>query len=370
MSFSLDNLFHLLIPYLPRPFFSPEIIQSVQILAKHLPPIYCCGFECRLDNSNQIDFHQCVAAIDTEPEKVIHHILSTGALHSDAWKCVKDFCAQWTNRSSSLNNTVTGIWLEFDQAHGNSYEMVPNIFIRLKPQEEIQRSDIETISILKKSLTLLARANLSDPMLANLCRCLEFDTDAPYISHFGLMLSRDLKTIRINIAGIQKTNIRVYLDQLGLTWQSKKLADILAEASHFFDRIAVCMDISSEIGAGVGLECFIDDPSDKSNRWPAVFDHLVEKGLCQPDKRDPILSWPGFMRPVANSAPYWPDNLIIESMLRPRNHFSCIYRKISHIKLNAYPDKAIGLKAYFGAIHTWVTSPGNHQFHSTNTICK
>lgn len=361
MHFSLDNFFQLLLPHLPFPLFSSEIIQASQKLAKLLPPIYCCGFECRLDSSQQIDFHQFIASIDNEPEKVIHHIGSSESLQHDAWARVKDFCILWMDRSSSLNNDITGIWLEFDQSHLFTYETVPNIFIRFKPQDSIQQNGSKTVSIIEKSLSLLAQVKLSGHMRTNLCLCLETGIDSAYISHFGSMLSRDLKTIRINIAGIQKTNILAYLDQLGLKEQSKKLGDIIEGTFPFFDRVVVCLDIGNRIGANVGLECFIDDQSNKNRSWSAVFDHFVEKDLCKTDKRDQILSWPGFMRPGSNSAKYWPDNLIIESMMRPENHFSCIYRRISHIKINYYPNKAIGLKAYFGAVHLWVTSPENSQ---------
>jgi hypothetical protein len=265
------------------------------------------------------------------------------------------------DKSSLLHDNVAGIWLEFDMINSNTYEPIPNIFIRLKPPEDVLPNGRAVVSIIEKSLPLLNQMNPPAQMSSNLCRCLELGIERVYISHFGAMLSRGLQTIRINIAGIQKNHIADYLNQLGLKAQAKNLGIILQESIAFFDRIVVCLDIGKDIGANVGLECFIDGPPNENERWLSAFDYLVKKGLCDRNIPQQILAWPGFMRPIPDNAKYWPDNLLIESILRPSNHFSCIYRKISHIKINCDVQKSIELKVYFGAVHVWVTSRENNQ---------
>lgn len=361
MSSSLNTFFRLLLPHLPASLFSPEVIQALQEWTGLLPPVYCCGFECRLDGSKQIDFHQLISSINNEPETVIHHLESSGSLPHGTWEGIKNFCSHWIHHTSFIHRNVAGIWLEFDMADEKTYSTVPNIFIRLIPPDKIQQNSKDIISIIDESLRLLGGNKLPLQMSSYISRCLNSGIDAPYISHFGVMLTRRTDTVRINIAGVRPNNTDVYLKKIGLAKPSDKFMDILEDLPRLFDRIVICLDIGADIGSRIGLECFIDSPSYQRERWAAVFDHFAEKGLCQADKCAQLLSWPGIIRPTVDNGTHWPNNLIIESMLRPNNQFTSIFRKMSHIKIDYTPDAPISVKGYFGAVHLWVKmSEKNH----------
>jgi hypothetical protein len=94
------------------------------------------------------------------------------------------------------------------------------------------------------------------------------------------------------------------------------------------------------------LECsFSPNRFHLEARWRALFDYLVEKGACLPEKRDLLLLYPGVenaigftggaMEPLASASQHF-DDLISSVMVR----------FISHIKIVYHPSRSLEAKAY------------------------
>jgi hypothetical protein len=82
--------------------------------------------------------------------------------------------------------------------------------------------------------------------------------------------------------------------------------------------------------------------------------YLVERGLCEREKREALLNWPGQTHPM-NSPAVWPRNLIAASLLQQRGKFTVFDRRLSHIKISWRSPGSLEAKAYLWFEHQWLS---------------
>jgi len=341
MHSTLAAYLDVLLPHLGSQIVHPLVVSDVKTLASNLPPILRGGFECRLSaNSSQIDLQQCIVQDDIKLLK--EHI--TSSTNTIRWSQLLDFLTEW---QSSLKE-IPEIWLEFD----NNTALIPSVFIGL-PQSPAH----ETYQIAVQSLNLLLQSNWAT-WQDNLYRCFATCPDGVFVSHIGVMLSRNSPALRVNIKRLQADLLIPYLQQIGWQEETNELEILMQQLSALVDRITVCLDVGQQIYPQIGLECiFIQQPPHES-RWAVFLDYLVEHNLCEPRKREALLNWPGQSNPVNSMAP-WPKQLIAASLLEPKKRFTAFERRLSHIKVVWKPQGHLEAKAYLWFEHKWLSK--NHE---------
>lgn len=333
MHSSLTDSFDVLLPNMVPKLVIPDAILGLKTLANNLAPILRGGFECRLSaNSTQVDLQQCIVQDDTDILREQH----------SEWLPLQDFLAEWR---SSLKS-IPEIWLEFDI--NNSSLPIPAIFVGL-PQEVSPA--LETYKIAAQSLNLL-QSDWNE-WQHNLYRCFAACPNGVFVSHIGVMLSRNAPALRVNVKRLQADTLIPYLQQLGWQGETKELKALVKHLGALVDRITVCLDVGSKIYPQIGLECiFLKQPPQES-RWAIFLDYLIELGLCEPEKREVLLNWPGQSNPI-NSQAAWPEQLIAASLLQPRERFTVFDRRLSHIKIVWQPQGRLEAKAYLWFEHKWL----------------
>ena len=89
------------------------------------------------------------------------------------------------------------------------------------------------------------------------------------------------------------------------------------------ERIHLSFDIGSEILPRTGLEGSFSRLPRREPRWKDLFDRLVDRGLCAPEKRDAALAWPGYDS-FWTAPEGWP--------VSPRLAAGFFVRNLSHVK--------------------------------------
>ena len=336
---------------------TPKAISDSQQLAKLLSPIPRGLFEIRLDKGNyQVDLHQCISLKNKEPQILVEHINKLALSHQEfnqpVWNRIRDFCKIWSDSSSDLYSAISDIWLEFDIHESNPHLLTPCIFLGIN-RDSFEPST--TFSIIKIALELLYGQPINDDLCSNLYRCFTACTSPTRISHVGVMLSRQIEALRINVSKIPIYEISNYLQEIGYPNPTEEIEALVYELLDSFDNVRLCFDVGKKIYPTIGLECFFDKQSGLDQTWSTFLDNLVAKGLCTSEKRNGLIAWVGYTTPSNTTKP-WASHLIAESLLQPSENLSLLNRSISHIKLTYKPESALQAKAYIGFVHEWLNN--------------
>ena len=363
MTDSLDNLFKVLSSDLSPELIAPDVLQTLRRNASLLPPIYHGGLECRLgQNAAQVDLFQCIYSEQNEPEILKNHIFSSRSLKDPAWMRVGEFCDQWSRRSSPLNTCISNIWLEFDLCDPSNQTLIPSIFFPFKRKDSQGHSRKIMEEAAETVLDIFMNGKMSDLLRDNLYKCSDFCPDGARITNIGIMLARDLNMVRIIIQGIDCAELTNYLLQIKWQGSFSELEKIISQLYYLVDYIVLSLDVGEEVYPKIGLECYIDRKRNYNSRWKKFLDYLVEDGLCSTAKRTALLAWPGYTEPVISSD-YWPDDLIIESLLRSSKQFTLFVRHLNHIKIVCEPQRPKEAKVYLWFSNEWQKLERKHSLH-------
>jgi hypothetical protein len=346
---SLADSLQVLIPNLSPVLVSePSAINLVE-MAKILPPIVNGLIECRLVTDNQeADLSQHILAGNSEPDILMNHIVRSGLSDMGVWLRIQEFCTQWQTQSSSIHDAVDGIGFELDADACCRQPRLPSFFMRLKKEG---LSANEKQSALEEGFQILLGGSGPFPWQDVLHRCFAFSKAR--LIYIGVMLARNPDVLRVEFNLQCAESIIPLLKYIGWSGDESKLEALIEQLSQFGAHINLLhVDIASTALPKIGLSflCGVD-PEGKPD-WATLLDHLVEAGLCLPQKRDGLLAWEGFADPTSNSVP-WPAHIIAQSLLKP-DLLSIFERDISHIKIVYQPGKPLAAKAYLRFGHRWI----------------
>ncbi|HKH45277.1 MAG TPA: hypothetical protein VKM72_11480 [Thermoanaerobaculia bacterium] len=225
---------------------------------------------------------------------------------------------------------VSSLWLEFDQARAPSGLSDPVVCA------EVERGSdpVRTLDAVFPELDGAQRART--------LRCLaEIPPPARLLYLFDLS-ARGTRALRLEILGLAPDAASAYFQRVapGLAPAVADAAPLLAGA----ERPHLSFDVGPEgIGPRAGLEgSFVKGPH-REPRWRELFDRLVDRGLCTPEKRDAVFAWPG--QETFWSAPgRWPAEAA-------GTRGVCV-RALSHVKIVARADRAPEAKVYL--LFGWV----------------
>lgn len=354
MNCSLYDSFQIALPHLPAELISKDRLPWIIDLVRRLPPVHAGGFECRLGAGNPlVDFQQRILAINDEPRILKNHIARSMLGSSEVWRRIRQFCEQWMKPMTQLHRSVICVWLEFDHQDRPSAIPAPSVFLSFKNARKQERTPEEMLVIIESSLILLAGTALTGPLEANIRRCVEAIPSGAAIGNLGIMLSRRTDAVRLNVANITPGEINPYLDRISWAGTFTTAETAIACLKDFTDRVSLCLDVGSRIYPGIGLEGFLEDQPAGETRWASLLDDLVGRGLCAPDKRAALLTWPGYTDPATSPSP-WPGNLIVQSLLDKPDRFIAVGRQLSHVKIACQPAQPLEAKGYFGFRYQWL----------------
>lgn len=351
MHSTLTESIDLLLPHLMPAFVSPDAVSGLKSLTDNLAPILRGGFECRLSSdTSQVDFQQCIVPDESELRSLQQAIAmtSSGSIPTDTrWSQLQNFLAQW---QSSLH-AIPEIWLEYDRDNSSSFLPLPAIFFGF-PQEKIPT--IDTYAIATKSLNLLLGDRGLDKWQDNLEQCFRACPHEVFVSHIGVMLSRNSPALRVNVKHLQPDSMTNYLQDIGWQQETQELETLMQQLLEFVDFFTLCLDVGQLIYPQIGLECILHGQPPHESRWAMLLDFLVKRGLCSPEKQEALLSWPGQTNPL-NAKAFWPSDLIAASLLQPKERFTVFDRRLSHIKISWRPKGIREAKAYLWFEHQFVS---------------
>ncbi len=298
-------------PHLPLHLISVEAFSRVKELAGRLPESMSSYYlECRLAaHTPQVDFLSCVTASDAGRESLLQgHGMKADLLEvfsgHPVWSRIRDFCSHWAVPSSSLYEQVPHLWLEFDLDAPLPLVPLPCLLFCLDPAYFKRRapgqlgnclSAQQYQQVMNTVLPILLERPVSSSTRKQLFACFDFLPAGGQLIHASVMLSRQPPTFKLNIA-VPKNRLLDYLQQIGWTGSLSELDAILSTFCPSASSLKFQLTIGNVMAPKIDFEFHFDSASREDHRLQVLLDQAVINGLCTPEKREALLTWPGSFR--------------------------------------------------------------------------
>jgi hypothetical protein len=322
------------------------------------------GFECRLgEETPRADF--LVHARASWGRDSLAGLNPTRSLpgylmDNPVWQRVQAFGACWADPASPLYGALDNVWLEFDVDGPADDVPLPSVFFGL-PANGLEGDDFEralegTRETTVNALRLLSGTELSPRVLETLTGCFRDLSPPGHIFQVGLMMSRGAGAVRLCIQMSSLERAVEYLAEVGWPGSLTDLRGVLGPVARIVDRVSLDIDADETVHPKVGLECYFDDNRQPRTepRWRALLDYLVAHGLCTPEKREALLTYPGYSDEERTTVP-WPGGPQRASRLLGGRALSTFVRSLHHVKISHRPGEKPVAKAYLAANHHWHT---------------
>jgi hypothetical protein len=356
----------------PPQLISPSAFSDIDGVARVLPATLAYntfGFECRLaEMAPRADFVVLAGASCGRESLAGLHPTSTlpARLMSDPiWRRVTDFAAQWADPSSPLYRAVDNVWLEFDVDGAPPVIPIPSVFFGPQPSGQEGASGVvyepnldEYITTIETVIGLLSGSELAPRVLETLSDCLRALSSVEHVFQVGLMLSRGADAVRLCIKNLRSVEgIVEYLSGVGWPCSEADVVGVFEPIASLVDYVCLHIDVGETVHRKIGLECYFDGIKQPRTepRWDLFLDSLVRDGLCTADKRDALLSYPGYVDENAEGIT-WPRALRRASHLLGERSLSTFIRSLHHVKVVYQPGEGLEAKAYLAVIHHWHTA--------------
>jgi hypothetical protein len=342
---SLVDYLKLLKPDIPPQLISSENWSKIEKVAGILPRAITSffGFECHLGiEEPHADFLICADAKEAGRKILAEENYSIALpdflMQHPVWNQIRDFSSTWNTDTSPLFKQVNNVWLEFDIDRIPTIP-VPSCFFGSNPiysKHSIENNNSDDLHpyqwISQSALSSLLARNIPTKVEQKLFQCFDLLPEGAYVFQIGVMLARQSDLVRICIRNISPTQIVDYLTQINWQGSIVELKNVLDPLSNFVDRIDLDIDVGEVILPKIGLECYLKNQPDFEPRWQLFLNHLVEMGLCLPQKRNALLDYPGYIR-ESRDRELWPTNLLKLSSFLGEQSERVLFRGLHHIKV-------------------------------------
>jgi Rps23 Pro-64 3,4-dihydroxylase Tpa1-like proline 4-hydroxylase len=361
---SLTEYLTLVKPYVSSQLIDTESWFHIEAIANLLPSQLTnfFGFECRLGTeAAKADFLLCIGAAEVG-QKILtsESALCDSLLKEPVWQQIRNFTSCWQNQTLPLHSNVDNIWLEFDVDGHLDQAPIPSCFFG---SQTIHAASSTHTWVTQNAIQLLRGHSLPLAVEKQLFKCLEALPTNVYVFQVGLMLARRSDMVRICLRGISPGQIIDYLSQIGWSGSTDGLKTLLEELSIYVERIDLDLDVGETgVAAKIGLECYLTLQPKYEPRWMSFLDYLLKVGLCLPQKRDALLTYPGYVR-EKNHRNQWPSHLLKLSQFLGPNHENVFMRGLHHIKVVYQSERAIEAKAYCWVTHSLLSKQADYPTH-------
>ncbi len=343
---SLVETLNFIEPYVPSQLVTPQVLAHIKMIANVLPDAMSAYFlECRLgDHNPQVDFLTC-ATVSDGGRQVLAGLNAAVALpdilFSDPlWDRIRNFWEHWADPASPLYEEIPLTWLEFDRVdeppssiplpcptfcldreisqRRNQRHASPS----LDPQKYQRVAEITLEHLLGQPLPLQTKKNLF--------ACFDLLPEGGRIIHIGSMQTRQPPILKV-YGLVPKDHLLTYL--AGIGWPGS-LAEIEKIMTTFGPTTPIArpdLTIGDTILPRIGLEFSHPTSPQNNQEQQLVLDHCVASGLCTPEKREALLTWPGSSRETFSQTS-WPIRL----------------RRWIDLKIVYQSDQPLEAKAYLG----------------------
>jgi len=354
-------------PHLPECLVPAADADRITAVAALLPGALTTGFgfECHLGQPEpHADVLVRIKASEVGREVLAGtsavDVLPVALAADPVWSRLISVARDWADPSHRFHRSVDNVWLEFDIDPDDDGMPVPGFFLgvyggmlsRLRSGTP-ERSAADAYGwLVDEALPRVLGRPLAPATEAMLVRTLDAQPTGTNVFQVGVMLSRATDAVRLCLTDLPLTAVVAYLEGLGWAGDGDELAALVDRLTGLVDRVAVDIDVADRLSGKVGLECYLPDfgqPGDEP-RWRTFLDDLVDRGLCRPEQRDGLLGYPGFT-PDASVR-----HVAAASSLLGGRATSGYARVLHHVKVTYAPDAPVTAKAYFGAVHHWLTA--------------
>ncbi|WP_143310056.1 prenyltransferase/squalene oxidase repeat-containing protein [Chitinophaga vietnamensis] len=328
---------------LPQALVSPAQLPLLKTAADFFPPLIRFGLECRLDHHEQVDLQLCIRRDEDDLPALSDWVQNKFAGNLEH-EHISHFFKTWADQLSSYHKNITEVFLELDVLP--SGVKTPLLFFELQPGlDDIDRKDV-CFTVLKETLG-------EDRSFYDLFETIFHACPPPaYIAYLGIMFSRDVDVLRVNIKKLPMAAVAPFLEKIGYAWTGPTLDRWISFVHSYADRVTLCIDIGKNVFPKIGFECFWDKQPPIDTYWRFFIEKINTCHHYKKDKIEAILNWDKEIFPGQTND--WPEHLWIASLRKPENEFTFLKRKLSHLKLSYCPDKEIALKAYLGYGSLWM----------------
>ena len=329
--------------------------QEILTIAKNFPGNVTSflGFEIHLrDPTQRADWALAVSGEGSDREVLVNLMknnqLTQQFLQQPEWRQIAEFSEAWADPTFSLQKHIKCFWLEFDMPDTSPTIFIPSVFFGPeKLPEGIASNDASQYRwLLDSALPLLRGQQLSKKIQHHVLNCIKKIPATASLFQVGTMLSRSSNDVRLYINRIHPKDIIPYLKSLGWSDETGEFQSLIDGLQTKADRFVLSFDVTETgIGPRLGIEfSFASNRFHQETRWKELFDYLVEKGMCLPEKRDALIGYSGVEH-----------TNILGSVMKPLTSASChlddllsstLVRYISHIKIAFRPGRALEAKAY------------------------
>jgi hypothetical protein len=321
--------------------------RCIEAAARMMPAIPRIAVELRLAiGMSQVDLQQCLRREAGDYARLAEHLYNAPTDPGDATGRARLRSFAHALCGSAIGHEVEELFLEYDLPSSGEVPSLPSVFLSLPIDQERARNTIG------EAARLLRESQFPDAVQASIDRCFASCEGDASISHVGMMLSRPVDLVRLNVKGVRFEEVEPFLARCG--WQGDFDAALpLLEAASRADRFTLALDLGAMLLPRLGLECFFDDQPADDQSWPIALNALVEQGLCDPHKAAAFLKVPGDVLP--SDVQGWPISEIYQSLVGGQSRFSTFARRAVHFKITLDAAGQREAKAYFGADHLWIT---------------
>jgi hypothetical protein len=284
-------------------------------------------FECRLGSPvPSSDYSIMMSAADGGQTIVggLHrNITLPDLVHQDVrWAPVMNVLQEWGRPESSFFRQFDHIWLEFDVSGEPASRTVPSVFFsprnggRLGAVPGGDGSAAQGArNLIIDVVEMLADGELGEGDADRLRQGMERLPAGAFLFQVGVMCGRRPASVRLLLSHISPSNLITFLRDIGWDGNRDRLLGEIDQLSPRLDGLTYGIEIHNGVGARVGIECYIrnDDWRKARDRWPTFIAHLVDRGLCLPEKGDGLVAYQGISHQGDGADP-WPGNLAAATM--------------------------------------------------------
>lgn len=300
----LEQIFNRARSHVPAALVTAGAWERVLGAARRLPPAVSCTYlECRLGpDATEVDLG---ASVTAEGRPILQAVtpadLRLSGEEAAIWGRVQELARAWASPASPLHERVPVLWLELDSGELARGRLMPSVLMCVDPS--LSKPSVRPDAIghrlddcapsLQVALSALSSEPLAPEARADLHRCFEALPEGGRVVHVGFMGARRPTVMKL-FAAMEREQVLSYLDAVRWPGSLAEAASLIATFGGGPDTFRVDLTIGERLLPRLGLEFASRGGADPDRL--ALIDRCVAQGLCTPEKRDALLSWPGSTR--------------------------------------------------------------------------
>ncbi len=365
MKSSLQNYLPVVIPFLKAINCSDINLQNISIIASAFSSrvTQVFGFEIPLmPYRHSIDFGFPVnaqsASIISLMDTISRHLSVSSQMEEKASReILLSFLQKRNDPTHFFSTGITDMWLEYDiPEQPITVPPFPILFFTFPWQQEKKENHrsltmlhINSILTEFKNIDYTAAQQLINHQLPNF-----LNKTGLRVYNIGIMPSRYYAGLRLSLVKISQFPFNPLRQLTNCHHSIVKAEECFTRLAKYCDYSGLTLDFSDSITGPIGLEWAYKLNRSQPSKIliEGMLDQLIEMGLCLLDFKKPILDLIGVSQ--SENSFEWPENLKTAEYFFSSAYRPVFNRRISHFKINIYPDGIPKAKLYWEIRLLWI----------------